>query len=148
MLKKTICLMSVVSLVALVGCGGVPSKVGREGEIKNTIEMQRNSDYIDAIGIGAADTAIINTTQRRSLSREAAIVRAQHEMLSIIKGIQVAGDVIVEQAITTNSRLKTEIDIVIKGAEIVKSEWTADDGCIATLRLERKRLDKILKQYH
>lgn len=147
MLKKTVCLMSIVGLMLLVGCARVPSKVGKEGEIKKTIDMPPHSDFIETIGIGAADKNLTNTTQRRALSREAAIVRAQYEMLSIIKALQLTGEITVEMAMTTNSRLKAEIDTLIKGAEVVKTEWTSDDGAVVTLRLEKKRLDKILKQY-
>ena len=32
------------------------------------------------------------------------------------------------------------ISLKIRGAEIIKSEWTQDDGCVVTLRLDKKKL--------
>ncbi len=29
----------------------------------------------------------------------------------------------------------------IRGAEVVKTEWTNDEGCVVTLRLDKKRLE-------
>ena len=46
--------------------------------------------------------------------------------------------------IATDSVLQTKIDAAIKGAEIVRSEWTSDDGCIVTLRLDKKRLQDMM----
>ena len=36
--------------------------------------------------------------------------------------------------------LATKIDAVIKGAQVVRTEWTADDGCVIILRLSKKSL--------
>jgi hypothetical protein len=33
---------------------------------------------------------------------------------------------------------------VIKGAEIVKSEYTADNGCVVTLRLAKRRIEELM----
>ena len=41
--------------------------------------------------------------------------------------------------------ISTKVNESVKGAEIVKTEWTADDGCIITLRLSKKRLAQMLK---
>ncbi len=123
------------------GCSNKGTYV-RKGEIQQTINQQPESKrYFEAIGIGAADPALTNVTQKRATSRNAAIVQAQYEMLSMIKGVQVEGGITVEKAIETNSLLETNIKEVIRGAEIVKSEWTKDDGCLVTLRLEKKKLE-------
>jgi hypothetical protein len=50
----------------------------------------------------------------------------------------------VERAIETDSKLQTVIDAEIKGAEEVKLEWTSDDGCIVTMRLDKNRLEKMM----
>lgn len=99
---------------------------------------------MESIGIGAADSALTNVTQRRALSRDAAIVKAQYEMLSMIKGLQLTGGITVDRAIETDSTLQTKIDAEIKAAEIIKSEWTNDDGCVVTLRLNKKRLNEMM----
>lgn len=130
----------VVAGLLLAACSGNKTYV-KKGEIDKTLDQTAvTKSYIEAIGIGAADATLTNTTQRRATSRNAAIVAAQYEMLSMIKGVELEGGITVQKAIETNSNLQTSIDAAIKGAEIVKSEWTNDDGCLVTLRLPKKRL--------
>lgn len=128
----------------LAGCGGTKSYV-KKGEIERTLDQEAvTKKNIEAIGIGAADSSLTNSTQRRATSRNAAIVAAQYEMLSMVKGLDLEGGIRVERAIETDSVLQTKIDAAIKGAEVVKTEWTNDDGCIVTLRLPRKRLESMM----
>jgi hypothetical protein len=65
-------------------------------------------------------------------------------MLSMVKGVNLEGGIHVEKAMETDSSLQTKIDAAIKGAEIIKSEWTNDDGCLVTLRLDKKRLEEMM----
>ncbi len=128
----------------LVGCSGKKSYV-KKGEIERTIEEESiKKEYIEALGIGAADSTLTNKTQRLATSRNAAIVAAQYNMLSMVKGIDLEGGIRVERAIETDSVLQTKIDAAIKGAEIVKNEFTADDGCLVTLRISKKRLQDMM----
>ncbi len=134
--------IAMVGILALVisGCASKESYV-KKGELQRTLDQESvQKKYLEAIGIGAADATLTNSTQRRATSRNAAIVAAQYEMLSMVKGIDLEGGIRVERAIETDSVLQTKIDAAIKGAEIVKSEWTNDDGCVVTLRLDKKRL--------
>lgn len=135
-------LTGVLSVVfGLSGCENKNTYV-KHGEIERTIVQQPDQKrYIETIGIGAADSTLTNGTQRRATSRDAAIVQAQYEMLSIIKGIQLEGGITVQKAMETDSNIESHIKETIKGAEIVKNEWTKDDGCVVTLRLDKKRLE-------
>lgn len=137
---KFIAMVTVAAVSLLVGCGGNKGYV-KKGEIERTLEQESvQKKYLEAIGIGAADSTLTNSTQRRATSRNAAIVAAQYEMLTMIKGIDLEGGIRVERAVETDSVLQTKINAAIKGAEIIKSEWTNDDGCLVTLRLDKKRL--------
>ena len=140
-MERSHVLITFFSLLTLIGCGGTTSYV-KKGEIQKTINQQgENSRYIEALGIGAADSTLKNTTQRRATSRDAAIVQAQYEMLSYVKGVQLEGGITVEKAMETDSKLESYLKEVIKGAQIVKTEWTNDDGCVVTLRLDKKKLE-------
>ncbi len=133
-------MLALMVAVVVSGCGGKKEYV-KKGELQRTLEQESvQKKYLEAIGIGAADSTLTNSTQRRATSRNAAIVAAQYEMLSMIKGIDLEGGIRVEKAIETDSVLQTKISAAIKGAEIIKSEWTNDDGCLVTLRLDKKRL--------
>jgi len=140
-LKRSLGLISILAVTAFIGCSSNKTYV-KKGEIDKTINQQaERSHYIEALGIGAADTTLTNTTQRRATSRDAAIVQAQYEMLSYVKGVQLEGGITVEKAMETDSKLESYLKQVIKGAEIVKNEWTNDDGCVVTLRLDKKKLE-------
>jgi len=130
-----------LALFLLTACSHNTTYV-KNGEIKKTLNQEAiQSKYIETIGIGAADSTLNNTTQRRATSRDAAIVQAQYEMLSIVKGVQLEGGITVEKAMETDSNLETKIKETIRGAQVIKTEWTSDDGCVVTLQLEKKRLE-------
>jgi len=140
-MKRTFAL----ALLALFawGCGSTPDKgtVSAKGEIEREwVEEGVTKNYIFARGIGAADQTLENKTQRMATSRNSSIVNAQYNMLSFVKGVNLEGGVTVEKAIETDSVLATKIDSVIKGAQVVRSEWTGDDGCVVVLRLSKKAL--------
>ena len=87
-----------------------------------------NRDIIETTGIGVADPKISNITQRRAGARNAAIVQAQYNMLSIVKSSapQASGD---------------KVDEMVKGAQVVKTEWADNGKCTVILRLDRARLE-------
>ena len=133
-----------VAAVFLAACGGKSTYV-KKGEMIDRIDQEAvTRNDIEAIGIGGADPEIPNATQRRALSRNAAIVAAQYEMLSMVKGVELEGGIRVERAMEADSVLQTKIDAAIAGAEIVSTEWTNDDGCVVKIRLPKKRLEEMM----
>jgi hypothetical protein len=141
-LMKTLAPVFLLALF-VAGCATAPNGgvVSKAGEIdREWVEEGITSNYIFARGIGAADQTLENKTQRMATSRNASIVNAQYNMLSIIKGVKLEGGIQVSKAIETDSLLSTKIDAAIKGAQVVRSEWTADDGCVVVLRLSKKIL--------
>ena len=140
-MKRTLAILA-VSVFAW-GCGSTPDRgtVSKTGEIeKEWVEEGITKTAVFARGIGAADQTLENKTQKMATSRNAAIVNAQYNMLSFVKGVGLEGGVTVEKAIETDSVLATKIDSVIKGAQVVRTEWTSDDGCIVVLKLPKKAL--------
>ena len=141
-LKVATIVMLTASL--MTGCGSVKSRV-EKGQVQAVIDQNPNHrGYIEAIGIGASDPALMSDTQRKSLARDAAIVKAQYEMLSMVKGVELEGGYTVERAIEEDSSLESRILATIQGAEILKSEFTSDNGCVVTLRLPKSALEKTL----
>ncbi|MFH1282563.1 MAG: hypothetical protein ABII27_02755 [bacterium] len=130
-------------LLLQIGCGsGIRTNV-KKGEIKNTIEGESiQKKFIETIGIGAADQGLENATQRKATSRNAAIVAAQYEMISTIKGIALEGGVTIEKAMETDSKITATVNDTVKSAQIIKTEWTDDDGCVVTLRVSKKDLEE------
>jgi hypothetical protein len=132
-----------LAAAALAACSGVQSRV-HEGKVQGTIDQAQHGSQLEAIGIGACDPALATDTQRKALARDAAIVKAQYEMLSMVKGVMLEGGITVDRAMEKDSSLETRIKQTISGAEIVKSEFTADNGCVVTLRLPKSRLERMM----
>ncbi|GAB4034862.1 MAG: hypothetical protein Fur0012_14880 [Elusimicrobiota bacterium] len=133
-------------LLPLAACGNKADKgtVSDKGEIEREwVEEGITKNFVFARGIGAADQTLDNKTQRMATSRNSAIVNAQYNMLSFVKGVQLEGGITVEKAIETDSLLATKIDAVIKGAQVVRTEWTSDDGCVVVLRLPKSALKEM-----
>lgn len=129
---------------ALAACSGVRSRV-KAGKVETVIDQKaQRGGQLEAIGIGASDPSLPSDTQKKALARDAAIAKAQYEMLSMVKGVQLEGGVTVDRAMETDSSLETKVLATIRGAEIVKSEFTADNGCVVTIRLPKSRLEKMM----
>ena len=63
--------------ILLMGCGSGNKTYVKKGEIDRTIDQQAvNKRYLEAIGIGAADSTLTNSTQRRATSRSFSTRRA------------------------------------------------------------------------
>jgi len=135
-----------LAVLAVLGaaCGGPQSRVSK-GHVNNVIDQNPNrGSYLEAIGIGGADPTLPTDTQRKALSRDAAIVKAQYEMLSMVKGVELEGGITVQRALESDSSLEAKIRDTIKGAEIIKTEYTADNGCVVTIRLPKRRLEQMM----
>lgn len=139
-MKKLMMLTAALAAMTTAGCGGVRSRLvdGRVPDVIN--EKPEKSSYYEAIGIGAGDPALATVTQRRSLARDAAIVKAQYELLSLIKGVELDGGYTVSRAISVDSKLATRVHESIRGARVLKSEFTDDGGCMVTVRLPKEEL--------
>ena len=71
-------------------------------------------------------------------------MKAQYELLSMIKGVRLDGGVTVQRALEIDSVLAARVHETIRGAEIRKSEFTADGGCVVTVRLKKSELERSL----
>ena len=139
-------LFAAVAVLLVAGCSSSPEKgtVSKTGEIEREwAEEGITKNYIFARGIGAADQSLANKTQKMATSRNSSIVNAQYNMLSLIKGVKLEGGITVEKAIETDSLIATKIDAAIKGAQVTRTEWTADDGCVVVLRVSKKSLKEM-----
>ncbi|TBR22148.1 hypothetical protein EPO15_08660 [bacterium] len=134
---------AVLALAFTAACGNKGFVKG--GKVQDTLNQEADKGkFIEAIGIGAADPTLPTETQRRALSRDAGIVKAQYEMLSMVKGVEIEGGITVSRAMEKDSTLEARLKETIRGAEIVKTEFTKDDGAVVTLRLLKKRLEQMM----
>lgn len=126
--------------MATAGCSGIVSRV-HQGQVGDVIDQTpERGAFFEAVGIGASDPATPTATQRKALARDAAIVKAQYELLSLIKGVTLEGGVTVSQAMEKDSTLSARVHDMLRGAEVRKTEFTSDGGCVVTVRLPKNRL--------
>jgi len=138
---KTTAVFAVAALL-LSACSGVPSRLAA-GRVPDVLdEKPDHRAYFEAIGIGASDPSLPTDTQRRALARDAAIVQAQYELMSMLKGVELEGGLKVSRAIEVDSTLEARVRDSIRGAEVLKSEFTTDGGCVVTLRLDKARFSE------
>ena len=132
----------------MAGCSGKAKSRVKKGEIVRVIDPPEveTSRYIEFDGIGAADQTLTNMTQKRSLSEAAGRKVAEEKMLAYLKGQYIDATTTVEQAITTDQKIQGLVQQTLRGAQIVKREWTSDDGCVVTMRLDKKKFkDQIME---
>ena len=136
--------MAVVALGLLAGCG-TKSQVMKNGEINQTIESKMDQgSYLEVIGMGAADPTLKTAMQRKNTSRQAAEVDAEFRMTKMLHGVAIEGGVTTEKSLTTDSKIKTSVNAMLKGMENVKTEWDKEDGCAVTMRLSKNIIEKEL----
>ncbi len=138
-------MMSGLFAISFAGCAGKAKARVEKGEMSETMDLEpTKKKYLEVVGIGGADQTLTNSTQRKATSRNAAVVDGQYRLLSMVKGLRLVGGITVEKAIETDSKMQTTVDAELKAAEEVKYEWTKDDGCVVTMRLDKSRLAKMM----
>ncbi len=142
-MKNVMMVVLTLAVVGLSGCGGVNRSLSK-GEIKDVWEKVSDKETIRVRGIGVAPTGIASQTQRRGLSRNAALVNARYEALALLRGIKVTGGLSVGSLIEKDSHIKEVANQVIAGMEEVQVEFSKDDGAVVLLELDRSKLERML----
>lgn len=154
-MKNQTCAVKILGLAGILAvtlnfaaCSHKAQSRVKKGEILKTIDTtEAETDrYLEFDGIGAADQSLTNMSQRRSLSEAAGRRIAEEKLLAYLKGQQIDSTTTVEQAITTDQNIKALLNNTIRGVSIVKREWTSDDGCVVTIRLDKKKFKDQLQQ--
>lgn len=82
--------------------------------------------YVYADGYGTASPDIKLNAQRRLLSRRAAVVDAQRNLLEITKGVRLTSMTKVSDMMVANDTTATRVRGVVQGAQIVKENYQND----------------------
>lgn len=102
--------------------------------------------YVEAKGFGAPP-ANARGAQKRVLARRAAIVDGYRNLAEIINGVQVSSETTVEDFVVKSDVIKTKVDALIKGAQIVDEKSTPEGGYEVTMRISlrgKNGLNKVL----
>ncbi len=139
--------MSRLALLAVLlsGCASVP-RATSGGKVLDLWGQVSNKAYIRVRGIGATKPTAVGLTARRGASRDAALVAARYQLLSVIKGVKLEGGITMAQLMEKDSLIREIADEVVSGGDEVKTEWLADDGCVVTLELRRSKVERLINE--
>lgn len=99
-------------------------------------------DYLWVRGFGAANPNHKTDSQRRIMSREAAIAHAYQRASEVLYGANLEANVQVVDAVSAGSTIESGTNGVISQMELVSTEYMEDGGCAVIMRLNRERLKK------
>lgn len=132
-------IVSIFFLIAPAGfCGDQKSaaewtqlveQIGANGTVNWT------TGIIEAIGIGAPPEKFFGKPQARPMALRAAQLDAYRNILEVVKGVRVSSTTLVEDYVTKSDIIRTKVDGLVKGAQIVKKEYLSDGTVEITLRM-------------
>jgi hypothetical protein len=104
-------------------------QIGANGTVNWT------TGIIEAIGIGAPPEKYFGKPQARPMALRAAQLDAYRNILEVVKGVRVSSTTLVEDYVTKSDIIRTKVDGLVKGAQIVKKEYLSDGTVEVTLRM-------------
>ncbi len=130
-----------VILCNLCACTHSLKTAVKDGKIAPSFnDTLLTSDYLWVRGLGAANPSHTSDSQRRIMSREAAIAHAYQRASEVLYGTQLESHVQVVDAISVGSSINSSSSGIIEQMELVSTEYLADGGCTVVMRLSRTRL--------
>ncbi|WP_428075334.1 hypothetical protein [Candidatus Avelusimicrobium luingense] len=138
-MKKIFCLF--VSLICLGACSSGLKTAVKDGKIAPSFnDMLLTNDYLWVRGLGAVNPAHTSDSQRRIMSREAAIAHAYQRATEILYGAQLDSHVQVVDAVSVGSTVETSAQGLIQHMELISTEYLDDGGCSVIMRVNRAAL--------
>ena len=140
-MKKIAVLM--VSVLCLAACTHTLKSAVDKGALAPSFnDTLLTTDYLWVRGFGAPNPAHATDSQRRIMSREAAIAHAYQRATEVLYGANLESHVQVVDAVSFGSTVDTSAQGVIQHMELVSTEYMDDGGCAVIMRLSREQLKK------
>ena len=125
----------------LCACAGGLKTAVKDGAIAPSFnDTLLTGDYLWVRGFGAANPAHTSDSQRRIMSREAAIAHAYQRATEVLYGSHLEAQVQVVDALSTGSTIESSSEGIVKQMELISTEYLQDGGCAVVMRLARERL--------
>lgn len=135
-------LLSLLLACTLLGaCSHSLKTAVKEGKIAPSFnDTLLEDDYLWVRGFGAANPAHQSDSQRRILSREAAIAHAYQRATEVLYGANLDSHVQIVDAVSVGSTIDSSAQGVMRRMELVSTEYLEDDGCAVIMRISRAYL--------
>ena len=136
-------LLFVLCAVCLCACGPTMKSAVKEGKIAPSFnDTLVDDNYLWVRGFGAANPTHSSDSQRRILSREAAIAHAYQRATEVIYGTNLESHVQVVDAVSTGSTIDSSAQGLLRRMELINTEYLDDGGCAVIMRLDRSYLQQ------
>ncbi|MBP5403483.1 MAG: hypothetical protein J6Y17_00140 [Elusimicrobiaceae bacterium] len=129
--------------LGMIACGPSLKTAVKDGKIAPSFnDTLLDDDYLWVRGFGAANPKHQSDSQRRILSREAAIAHAYQRATEVLYGANLESHVQIVDAVSTGSTIDTSAQGILQRMELVNTEYLDDGGCAVTMRISRKTLQE------
>lgn len=135
-------LLGLLVACVLAGACSHPMKTAvKEGKIAPSFnDTLLEDDYLWVRGFGAANPAHTTDSQRRILSREAAIAHAYQRATEVLYGANLESHVQIVDAVSVGSTIDSSAQGIMRRMELVSTEYLDDGGCAVIMRISRAYL--------
>ena len=138
-MKKLITLLTV--LCCIVACSAHLKSAVKNGQIAPSFnDTLVDGEYLWVRGFGAANPNHKTDSQRRILSREAAIANAYQRATEVLYGTNLQSNIEIVDAQSENSTLHSSASGLLNRMELVSTEYLEDGGCSVIMRISRTQL--------
>ncbi len=107
----------------------IVEKIGNKGSVN------WSAGYIEAVGIGAPPQRFIGQPNARPMALRAAEQVAKRNLLEITKGVRIDSTTIVKDFVVESDIINSQVEGIIKGAQIVKQDYMSDGTVEVTVRM-------------
>ncbi len=136
-------LLFLVTCLCITACSHTLKTAVKEGKIAPSFnDTLLDDDYLWVRGFGAANPNHQSDSQRRILSREAAIAHAYQRATEVLYGANLESHVQIVDAVSTGSTIDTSAQGVLQRMELINTEYLDDGGCAVIMRISRQALEQ------
>ncbi|MCX5851210.1 MAG: LPP20 family lipoprotein [Deltaproteobacteria bacterium] len=142
MKRNGLLLLAIGTLMCAMGVAAYDTCGQSEGEQKGYIEQVGADGYInwstgeiEAVGIGGPPEKFTGKPQARPMAIRAAQLDAYRNLLEITKGVRVDSATIVKDYTVESDTIRTQVEGIVRGARIVKTEYLSDGTVEVTLKM-------------
>jgi len=140
-MKRLLLLVAVA--VSLCACSHTLKTAVKNGKIAPSFnDTLLTSDFLWVRGFGAPNAQHASDSQRRIMSREAAIAHAYQRAGEVLYGTDLEAHAQVIDAVASGSTINTSTQGLISHMELISTEYLEDGGCSVIMRLPRAYLQQ------
>jgi len=133
---KTIMQFCLCAAMLLMAVG--TAWAGKPGEVTEVVgsgNINWSSGKVFAEGVGVPPERVKYGAQKRALACRAAVVVAQRNLLETTQGVRVQSQTLVKDFVVQSDLIRTTVEGVVKGAQVVEKNYDEDGSCRVVLGL-------------